>query len=125
MKKLLLAGAIASMFATNAFAADLPVKAPPIVVPVWNWTGFYVGVNGGYSWGRSNTSIAPFVSPFPIAAFAPFRQNVDGGVGGGQVGYNWQLDPKWLIGFEADIQASGERSSVALTSTSARFAAVA
>jgi len=126
MKRFLpVVAAIASLLATNANAADLPVKAPAKVTPVWNWTGFYVGVNGGYSWGRANTSIAPFVSPFPIAAFAPFRQNVDGGIGGGQVGYNWQLDPKWLIGVEADIQASGERSSVALTSTSARFGAFA
>jgi hypothetical protein len=48
MKRLLLAGAtIASLIATNAFAADLPAKvytkAPPPVVAVYNWTGFYVG----------------------------------------------------------------------------------
>jgi len=126
MKKLLLAGAsIASLIATSAFAADLPVKAPPMVAPVWNWTGFYVGVNGGYSWGRANTSIAPFVSPFPTTAFAPFHQNVDGGLGGGQIGYNWQLDPKWVIGLEADIQGTGERSSTTLTTVSPRFGAFA
>ena len=58
IKRLLLAGAtIASLIATNAFAADLPVytKAPPPVVAVYNWTGFYVGGNVGYSWGRSGT----------------------------------------------------------------------
>src|ERR1700759_2292511 len=104
--------AIASLLATNANAADLPVKAPPRVTPVWNWTGFYAGLNGGYSWGRANTSIAPFVSPFPIAAFAPFHRNVDGGIGGGQVGYKWQVYPKCVLGVEAYMQASGERSSV-------------
>jgi hypothetical protein len=44
-----------------AMAADLPVKAPiyetPAVAPVYNWTGFYVGVNGGGSWGRSNPDV--------------------------------------------------------------------
>ena len=56
MKKLLLAAAaIASMIATSAFAADLPAggytKAPPPMVAVYNWTGFYIGGNVGYSWG--------------------------------------------------------------------------
>src|SRR5580704_17348698 len=47
--------------ATSAFAADLPAKvytkAPVMVDPGYNWTGFYAGLNGGYSWGRANTSI--------------------------------------------------------------------
>ena len=48
--------------ASAAFAADLPrampAKAPPAVVPIvgYNWTGFYVGINGGYGWGRSHWS---------------------------------------------------------------------
>ncbi|WP_246790642.1 MULTISPECIES: outer membrane protein [Bradyrhizobium] len=37
------------------------------------------------------------------------RQNVDGGLGGVQVGYNWQVDPKWVLGVEADIQGTGSR----------------
>src|SRR5262245_34423844 len=40
-----------------ALAADLPRKAPPPVVEVWNWTGFYIGVNGGYSWGEADTDV--------------------------------------------------------------------
>ena len=44
--------------AAPALAADLPVKAPPMPpAPVWNWTGFYIGVNGGYSWGRSSRDL--------------------------------------------------------------------
>jgi outer membrane immunogenic protein len=127
MKELLLGGAaIASLFATNAFAADLPVKAPPAVIaPVWSWTGFYVGVNGGYSWGRSNTTITPFASIFPVVQFGPFKQDVNGGLGGGQAGYNWQVDPRWVIGVEGDIQATGERGSTTLNTASVRYGSTA
>ena len=101
--------AIASLLAaTSALAADLPArtytKAPAIVDPGYNWTGFYAGINGGYSWGRANETVG-FTTPFVTGV----RQNVDGGLGGGQIGYNWQVDPKWVIGLEADIQGTGER----------------
>jgi outer membrane immunogenic protein len=122
MQRSLLGIAIASIFTTGAMAADLPVKAPPMVAPVWNWTGFYIGANGGYSWGRANTSILPLTgSPFPTVPFAAFHQSVDGGLGGGQAGYNWQVDPKWLVGVEADIQGTGERSSTGLTTSTGRY----
>jgi len=122
MRQGLLGFAIASIFATGAMAADLPVKAPPMVAPVWNWTGFYIGANGGYSWGRANTSILPLTGvPFPTVPFAAFHQSVDGGLGGGQAGYNWQVDPKWLVGVEADIQGTGERSSTGLTTSTGRY----
>jgi opacity protein-like surface antigen len=51
----------------------------------------------------------------PGAAYAPFRQNVNGCLGGGQIGYNWQLDRTWGLGLEGDIQWTGERSSMSLT----------
>jgi outer membrane immunogenic protein len=128
MKRTLIAGAtVVSLFATNAFAADLATrpytKAPVIVDPGYNWTGFYVGLNGGYSWGRANTTIAPFAAIFPTTAFAPFGQNVNGGLGGGQAGYNWQVDRKWVIGLEGDIQWTGERSSTSLTTVGPRYGA--
>ncbi|MGB9115389.1 MAG: hypothetical protein WCC91_08930, partial [Bradyrhizobium sp.] len=58
MKRMLIGIAtVTSLLATSAFAADLPArtytKAPVYVEPVFNWTGFYVGGNIGYSWGRS------------------------------------------------------------------------
>jgi outer membrane immunogenic protein len=122
MRRVLLGIAIASILTSGAMAADLPVKAPPMVAPVYNWTGFYIGVNGGYSWGRANTSILPLAgSPWPTVPFAPFKQNVDGGLGGGQIGYNWQFNPQWLAGVEADIQATGERSSTALATSTGRY----
>src|SRR3954470_3925472 len=110
MKRILIAGAaMASLLATNALAADLAprpyVKAPVIVDPGYNWTGFYAGLNGGYSWGRSSTSLNPG-APFGTTAI---RENVNGGLGGGQIGYNWQIDRTWVVGVEADIQGTGER----------------
>ena len=111
MKRILIAGAaIASLLATNALAADLAprpyVKAPVIVDPGYNWTGFYAGINGGYSWGRSDSTVPTLAL---IGAFPNIRHNVDGGLAGGQIGYNWQIDRKWLFGLEADAQWTGER----------------
>ena len=57
--KILAAAAFAGMAASSALAADMPVKARPVaVVDVWNWTGFYIGGNAGYSWGRSETDLS-------------------------------------------------------------------
>jgi outer membrane immunogenic protein len=95
-----------------------------IVDPGYNWTGFYAGLNGGYSWGRANsniTGISPFAAIFPIPVVAPFRQDVNGGIAGGQAGYNWQVDRKWVLGLEGDIQWSGERSSSLLTVVGPRY----
>lgn len=115
MKRISIAGAaVACVFATSAFAADLApryTKAPPMPVdPGYNWTGFYAGINGGYSWGRASET-APIGAPFPASAVATVRQNVNGGLFGGQVGYNWQVDPRWVLGLEADGQWTGERGS--------------
>src|ERR1700688_2593935 len=77
---------IASLLSTGAFAADLAprpyTKAPVLVDPGYNWTGFYVGLNGGYSCSSANTSIAPFAGIFPVTAFAPFHQEVGGRLAG-------------------------------------------
>jgi opacity protein-like surface antigen len=51
---------VTSLLGTSAFAADLPVKtytkAPVYVEPVYDWTGFYIGLNGGYNWGNSSNT---------------------------------------------------------------------
>jgi outer membrane immunogenic protein len=99
MKKLVLAGAaVAALIAGPAMAADLPVKAPPIV-PVYDWTGFYVGINGGYSFGRSETDFN-----FPGFPIVSGKFNLNGGLAGGQAGYNWQFGPKMVFGVEGDLQ---------------------
>ena len=102
----------------SAVAADLPVrKAPaPVVAPVWSWNGFYIGINGGYSWGRAGRDIT-FFNPVTGAAIIPpvgsgstSDANLDGGVFGGQIGYNWQT-ANWVFGIETDAQWSGQRGT--------------
>jgi outer membrane immunogenic protein len=106
--------AVISLMATSALAADLPVKSPaytkaPVYVdPPYDWTGFYAGVNVGYSWGNSSSTLAltdPGTGAILNSAATKFH--MDGVIGGGQIGYNWQRD-RWVFGLEADIQASGQ-----------------
>jgi outer membrane immunogenic protein len=93
--------------AASAFAADLPVytKAPPLALATW--TGFYVGGNVGHSWGPWETASNQKVFNFESTTASP---KVDGVVGGLQAGYNWQYNPQWVFGLEADIQITGEKA---------------
>jgi outer membrane immunogenic protein len=120
MKRTLIASAaFASLLAaaTSAFAADLPVKAPVAVAAVYDWTGFYIGTNLGYSWGRGSTDGNLTRTSLAVVAVVPTvvlpltgRADVNGFIGGGQLGYNWQRGT-WLFGLEGDIQFSNERRS--------------
>ena len=123
--------AIAGISAASAadLAARPYTKAPVIVEPGYNWSGFYIGGNVGYSWGRERTdgtlagtqSVSvfrtgppPFLLPgFPVTTALATqsligRADMNGVIGGGQIGYNWQAS-KWLFGLEADFQGSDER----------------
>lgn len=109
MKRVVLAGMVAlatvSMLGA-ANAADLPrpmpTKAPPpYVTPAYNWTGFYVGINGGGGWGGSQWSSAAGTSGI---------YDVSGGVVGGTVGYNWQYN-QFVFGLESDLDWSSIRGS--------------
>jgi outer membrane immunogenic protein len=132
MKRVLFASvAFASLLAvTGASAADLPVYSKvPVVAAVYDWTGFYIGTNLGYSWGRGSTdgsvsgtqNVSVFRTAGPtlvsstnsVLTGLPLlsgRANVNGFIGGGQLGYNWQRGT-WLFGLEGDIQFSNERGS--------------
>lgn len=114
--KVLMTAAFAAISASSALAADMAVKAPRPVVEVWTWDKWYIGLNGGYSWGRSDTD-GTFYNNNTGAQLSPTQYtklNLDGGVVGGQVGKNWQ-DGKWVFGLEADGQWSGERGSALFT----------
>lgn len=91
MKKLLLAATVAGLVAATgaAEAADLGPSPYYSPVRVYNWGGFYAGLNVGYHWGEITSSN---LEPSGVA-------------GGGQVGYNWQNN-HFVFGLETDIQAS-------------------
>lgn len=85
---------------TSASAADIarrpmPAKAVPYVAPAYNWTGFYVGINGGGGWGRTSVS-----APFTTGGY-----DISGGLVGGTLGYNWQVGQA-VFGLEGDIDWS-------------------
>jgi len=90
--------------------------------PYRNWTGSYAGVNAGYGWNTSSVGLSDpttniigntVLGVVFLSNINPhtdqFSQTLDatGFVGGGQVGYNWQISRNWLIGFETDLQFSG------------------
>jgi outer membrane immunogenic protein len=120
MKRLAAAITTVTLIGTSAFAADMAVKAPPPApAPVYNWTGWYVGVNAGASFGNVKTdfNVAPYTFT-SAGAFVTFpgiagsdRTYPSGFMGGGQIGYNWQFSPIWVVGFEADFQGALERDS--------------
>jgi outer membrane immunogenic protein len=111
MRNLAIGILAAAALSSSAFAADMAVKAPPAPIDSgYNWTGFYIGGNIGYSWGRSRDD-STFTNGAGTVLFASSgRSSLDGVVGGGQIGYNWQMQ-NWLWGFEADIQGTSERGS--------------
>src|SRR5882724_12198578 len=100
MKRVAL-GLLLASIAGAAFAADLPApgapytKAPAMVSPAINWSGFYIGAMGGYA--SENTSTAG---------------GVKGGFGGGTLGYNWQSGM-----FVAGIEADGAWADISQTAT--------
>lgn len=99
---LIAAAAVTALSAGTASAADMAprpyVKAPPIV-QVYSWTGFYIGGNVGGQWLDSS-----YDASYPTSALIGSRGLRDTSViGGGQIGYNWQFSPNWLLGIEGDI----------------------
>lgn len=113
--------AAVSAFSPTAKAADLPVKAPPpppAAVAALSWTGFYVGGHAGYGWGEdggmSFTDYPPgsFAGSFGLGQTPRFvGADPQGAIGGGQIGYNFQLTPQWVLGLQADLSASSIKGS--------------
>src|SRR5580704_1991114 len=91
-------GLVALGFASPAPAADLAAKAPgPMMAAIYDWSGFYIGANGG--WGSSRKC-------WDAGTFGAFSigdegcHDATGGVAGGQIGYRWQSSA-WVFGLEA------------------------
>lgn len=103
----------------------------------YNWSGFYFGLNGGYGWGGAETnadfaltertrvfraygkhsSISDVTVPLPSLSLGR-AADLDGWIGGGQVGYNIQAK-HFVFGIEADLQWSGKDGSGTACSTAA------
>ena len=103
MRKLLLSTVALAAISSTALAADLPARpAPvaPVYVPIFTWTGLYVGLNAGVGWAGSNNL---YIND---SLFGPSSLSIGsdaGFVGGGQIGYNFQTGA-FVFGVETDIQ---------------------
>jgi outer membrane immunogenic protein len=116
MKKLLLSIAITAGVTGTALAADIPMKAArPMAAPVvtTNWTGCYVGAGGGYGmWNQDHTTHDVVAIPGAIPITVVSAEATAGGrgwFGTVQVGCDYQVSPRWVIGAFADYDFSGMR----------------
>jgi len=103
MKRVLLSGVAMAALVGSAAAADIPrrveqpAKAPATyVAPIYNWSGFYAGINGGWGGGDAEITGTP----------GPGSFDVSGGLVGGTLGYNWQIGQA-VFGLETDLNWSG------------------
>jgi outer membrane immunogenic protein len=118
MKKIALAATALIIGTVSASAADLAARPyakapPPAIVAMYNWSGFYAGINGG--WGSSRNrwdevSVAPFISLG--------GHDATGGTVGGQIGYRWQA-AQWVFGVEAQGNWADFQGSNALPAPAA------
>ena len=105
LKRLLMATVALAAVAGAAQAADLPSRKgpPPAAVyaaPMFNWTGFYIGLNAGAAI-RNNQWGSSYYAGYPYYG-TPANNNGVGFTGGGQIGYNWQMGAA-VFGLEADL----------------------
>jgi outer membrane immunogenic protein len=109
MNKIFFAICTLAVSAVSASAADLAVrpytKAPLAVAAAYDWSGFYIGANGGGAWSRNCWNPDPFTlnlpGNFPLTvAGSEGCHTASGAAAGGQIGYRWQR-AAWVFGLEA------------------------
>jgi outer membrane immunogenic protein len=114
----LLGGAISLGAIGAASAADMPVKArpaPPPVVAVYNWTGFYIGGHLGGTWTNQEWVNTANTTAFgDLVPGQGFGQRETGFIGGGHFGYNWQAS-NVVFGLEASISGMSTEGTLANT----------
>jgi outer membrane immunogenic protein len=123
MKKILVGavGAVALSLSAPAGAADLAARPytkapPPVVATIYDWSGFYIGINGG---GGSAHKCWDFVTPVTGLLVGEGCHNATGGTVGGQLGYRWQ-SAQWVFGLEGQgnwADFSGDNSSLFFINT--------
>ena len=118
MRKILLAGLAVAASLVPAIAADVAPAyiAPP---PAWSWTGFYIGANAG--WAGSTDAVTNLGTDTGAGGLGmsllkggipgAINLNQTGFMGGGQVGYNWQVWPTWVVGVDADFEGLDAKGS--------------
>jgi outer membrane immunogenic protein len=99
MRKFLGVIGVASLVAGPAFAADLPVKAPPMVAPAFSWTGLYFGGNLGWAWSHSTWCTDATAANCTTAPVDVVDQKGNNFLGGAQVGGRYQFN-NFVIGVE-------------------------
>jgi outer membrane immunogenic protein len=127
MQKTLLAATAAALLgmggavsAADIYSGGSTKDAPvPLYAPVASWTGFYVGVNGGYAWGNDGTLSAfaceyCYWERYYTDDAGRAKLSPSGWFGGGQIGYNWQSG-SLVIGIETDIQGAGISDKASLS----------
>jgi len=121
MKKILLSTvALAALVAAPAMAADLSRPAPPVYkapppVYVYSWTGCYIGANGGGAWVHKEYNLDTIGVPVVGAVFpaaVPFgTHDASSGIGGFQVGCNYQFAGGWVVGIQGDYDWMNAKGS--------------
>jgi outer membrane immunogenic protein len=99
IKKIALATTALIIGTVSASAADMAAKARPMaapIAPITNWTGLFIGIEGGGGWGRSDWT---YVGPLTFT-----NRDIDGALAGGVIGYNWQAPgSNFVIGVEGNL----------------------
>ena len=115
MKKLFVSGiAFAALIVGPATAADIEAKpvyrAPP--PPPFSWTGFYIGAHVGSGWATIDQRGVATLVGFPTFLQPSPSQTANGFLGGGQAGFNYQIN-QWVFGFEAQFSGTGLKTASA------------
>jgi outer membrane immunogenic protein len=113
MKQLFLGTVALTVLATAASAADMApsyAKAPPMAAPIYNWTGFYIGLNAGAASTNADFSVVSTGVGFSDEHRFTDNLRKTGFIGGGQIGYNWQTGMT-VVGIEADAAWMDNRLS--------------
>lgn len=109
-KQLLLGVAVGALVAVSPAMAQPPALPPAVSTTLFNWTGFYVGANIGYSWGHGDFTYNEPAFSGSVPTVITGSQNLDGAIGGFQAGYNFQTG-NWVLGVETDFDWTGEKGS--------------
>jgi outer membrane immunogenic protein len=106
--KFILASVGAIAIGGSAFAADLTSPPPP--VPVFTWSGVYLGGQIGYAWDTDNVSFSGTDNALNLAN-GSFGEGPQGDIGGAHVGYNLQTN-RWVLGLEGSVDGTSLRKTV-------------